>query len=328
MQANTPLPEALTLDNILVNFATDEKARKFLERWLWPEGPTCPRCKSNDKATVYKMKGASIRPGLYNCRNCKRAFTATVGTIFEDSHIPLRKWLVAWFLMCSSKKGVSSLQMQRMLDLGSYRTALFMTHRIRHALKDTSHAEQLNGVIEMDETYVGGRLPPRGTLKKLGRPGPDSHKVPVVSLVQRDGSKRSMVMERITSANLKAAVVEHVKEGSKVVSDGYPAYRKIAGAHTHHSVNHSAGEYARKEGDFTVHTNTVESSFSLLKRGIMGAFHHISKHHLPLYLAEFDFRWNQRKVTDGERTVSALKKASGKRLTYKAIKQSNSEVAR
>ncbi|MDR3405560.1 MAG: IS1595 family transposase [Chthoniobacter sp.] len=319
MQADKPFPEALTLDNILVNFGTDEKARTFLEEWLWENGPTCPRCHSNSPATVYLMTGKSTRPGLYNCRDCRRQFTVTVGTIFEDSHIPLRKWLVAWFLMCSSKKGMSSLQMQRILDLGSYRTALFMTHRIRHALKEISHGEQLDGVIEMDETYVGGKVPPFGKTRR-GRPGPDSHKVPVVSLVQRDGSKRSMVMERVTSANLKAAVVEHVKEGSKVMSDGFPAYRNIAGAHTHHSVNHSAGEYVRKEDDFTVHTNTVESSFSLLKRGIIGTFHNISKKHLPLYLAEFDFRWNQRKVTDGERTVAALGKARGKRLTYKAIK--------
>jgi transposase-like protein len=226
---------------------------------------------------------------------------------------------VAWYLLCSSKKGISSLQLQRILGLGSYKTALFMTHRIRHALRDTIYADKLSGAVEMDETYVGGKVPPFGK-RRVGRPGPDSHKVPVVSLVERNGNKRSMVMERVTSKNLKAAVVEHVQEGSAVISDGFPAYRKIAGAHTHHAVNHSAGEYARKEGDFTVHTNTVESSFSLLKRGIVGTFHNISKHHLPLYLAEFDHRWNHRKVSDGERTVAGLQKARGKRLTYRAIK--------
>src|SRR5712672_3131189 len=134
MLANKPFPENLTLDNILLNFATDDKARTFLESLLWPNGPTCPRCQNNAKARVYKMRGDSIRAGLYNCRNCARSFTVTVGTIFEDSHIPLRKWLVAWFLLCSSKKGISSLQLQRMLGLGSYHTALFMMHRIRYAL--------------------------------------------------------------------------------------------------------------------------------------------------------------------------------------------------
>jgi len=319
MQAENQLPEDLTLDNILANFATDEQARGFLETWLWTDGPTCPRCKSNNPERVYAMKSASVRAGLYNCKDCRRQFTVTVGTIFEDSHIPLRKWLVAWYLLCSSKKGMSSLQLQRILGLGSYKTALFMTHRIRHALRDTVYTDKLSGAVEMDETYVGVKVPAFGK-RRVGRPGPESHKVPVVSLVERNGNKRSMVMERVTSRNLKAAVMEHVEEGSKVVSDGFPAYRKIDGSHAHHAVNHSAGEYARKEGDFVVHTNTVESSFSLLKRGGIGTFHNVSKKHLPLYLAEFDHRWNHRKVSDGERTVAGLVKAKGKRLTYKAIK--------
>jgi transposase-like protein len=210
-----------------------------------------------------------------------------------------------------------------MLELGSYRTALFMAHRIRHALKDPVFNDKLSGPVEIDETYVGGKVPPLGK-RRVGRPGPESHKVPVMSLVERNGNKRSMVMERVTSKNLKAAVVEHVQEGAAVISDGFPAYRKIEGEHVHYSVNHSAGEYARKEGDFTVHTNTVESSFSLLKRGIYGVFHNVSKHHLPLYLAEFDHRWNHRKDTDGERTVAALKKAEGKRLTYKPLTKGKS----
>ena len=135
MKAEKTFPDTLTLDCIIGDFSTDEKARDFLETLLWADGPTCPRCNSNDRQRVYKMKGASVRNGLYNCKDCRRQFTVTVGTIFEDSHIPLRKWLVAWFLICSSKKGMSSLQLQRILDLGSYRTALFMTHRIRHALE-------------------------------------------------------------------------------------------------------------------------------------------------------------------------------------------------
>lgn len=144
MQANKPLPESFTLDNIMASFATDETARAFIEKWLWPNGPTCPRCGSNDPERVYRMTGKSTRPGLCNCKDCRRQFTVTVGTIFEDSHIPLRKWLSAWYLINSSKKGISSLQLQRMLDLGSYRTALFMTHRIRHALRDTAPANKLS----------------------------------------------------------------------------------------------------------------------------------------------------------------------------------------
>jgi transposase-like protein len=220
MQADKPLPESFTLDNILANFSTDEKAREFVEMWLWPNGPVCPRCNGIDPERVYRMKTASARPGLHNCKDCRRQFTVTVGTIFEDSHIPLRKWLVAWFLMCSSKKGMSSLQLQRILDLGSYRTALFMTHRIRHALKDTTFSEKLNGTVEADETYVGGKTRGKGAAYK-------GNKTAVVSLVQRDGTKRSMVMERVTAKNLREAVETHVEPGTNVMTDESYRYRSI-----------------------------------------------------------------------------------------------------
>ena len=175
MNQEMPLPEDLTLDNILVNLSSDDKAREYLETWLWPNGATCPRCKSNDPQRVYKMTSKSTRAGLHNCKTCRRQFTVTVGTIFEDSHIPLRKWLVAWFLICSSKKGISSLQLQRVLDLGSYRTALFMSHRIRHALRDTSFNKQLTGTVEADETYIGGKNTGRGKERRW------ENKTPVVS---------------------------------------------------------------------------------------------------------------------------------------------------
>jgi transposase-like protein len=215
MQADKPFPENLTLDNILVNFASDEKARTFLEGLLWANGPTCPRCQSSDPKHVYKMTGASIRAGLYNCRNCKRAFTVTVGTIFEDSHIPLRKWLVAWFLMASSKKGISSLQLQRMLDLGSYRTALFMSHRIRHALKETSFANKLTGTVEVDECYFGANTHKRGFFKGT--------KSAVVALVHREtGTRRSVVIERLTATNLQQAVRDNVEAGATLNTDDAP----------------------------------------------------------------------------------------------------------
>ena len=284
MQANKPLPEGLTLDTIFSKFSTDTKARKFLETWLWPTGPTCPRCNSNSPVRVYKMHGDSIRPGLYNCRECARAFTVTVGTIFEDSHIPLRKWLVAWFLLCSSKKGISSLQLQRMLDLGSYRTALFMTHRIRHALKETSFVP-LNGTVEVDETFVGGRVVGKGK-------GYRGNKANVVSLVQRDGTKRSMVVERVNANTLEVAIHEHTTKDAHVMTDDANIYLQVHKTRRHDSVHHRSKDYARKESGYIAHTNTVESSFSLLKRGVYGTFHSVSKKHLPLYLAEFDHRWN------------------------------------
>ncbi len=296
----------LTLDEIQSHFGSDETARQYLEEIRWPEGIVCPHCKNADGTKFWEIKAskiAKVRAGLRQCSVCKKQFTVTVGTIFEDSRIPLRKWLVAWYLLCSSKKGISSLQIQRMLGLGSYRSALFMMHRIRYALKHPAFTGMLSGTVEVDETYVGGKA--HGSTSKF------KNKTCVVSLVQRGGDKRSMVMERVTGANLHAAIMEHVQDGSTVCTDDYFAYRKMPKIFKHKSVKHSVKEYARKEGDFTVHTNAAESSFSLLKRGVIGTFHNVSKKHLPLYLAEFDHRYNHRKVSDGERTVSALKLAEG-----------------
>src|SRR5947207_12390068 len=313
-----PTPENLTLDGIQQRFGTDGKARQYLEEIRWPNGVVCPHCKNTDQERIWTIKAsptAKIRAGLRQCAECKKQFIVTVGIIFEDSHIPLRKWLVAWYLLCSSKKGISSLQIKRMLGLGSYRSALFMMHRIRYALAHPAFTEQMSGVIEMDETYVGGKT----TGKGRGHHQPN--KTCVVSLVERGGDARSMVMERVTAENLANAIREHVEVGSTVCTDDFLGYRGMPKIFTHKPVKHSAKEYARKEGDFTVHTNTAESKFSLLKRGITGTFHQVSKKHLPLYLAEFDHRFNHRKVSDGERTVSALKCAEGKRLTLKPLKR-------
>jgi transposase-like protein len=313
-----PTPSDLTLDEIQSRFGTDEAARHYLEEIRWPDGVVCPHCKNADQKRIWEIKAsatARIRAGLYQCAECKKQFTVTVGTIFEDSHIPLRKWLVAWYLLCASKKGISSLQIQRMLGLGSYRTALFMMHRIRYALAQPAFTTQLRGVIEMDETYLGGRAHGKGTGPHAG------NKTCVVSLIERGGNARSMVMNRVTSENLHRAIREHVEVGSTVCTDDFLGYRSMPKIFTHKAVKHRAKEYVRKEGDFKVHTNTAESKFSLLKRGITGTFHQVSKKHLPLYLAEFDHRYNHRKISDGERTVSALKLAEGKRLTLKPLKK-------
>jgi transposase-like protein len=317
-KAVLPMPENLTLDEIQSRFATDEAARRCLEEIRWPDGVVCPHCKNADQKRIWEIKpneSAKIRAGLYQCAECKKQFTVTVGTIFEDSHIPLRKWLVAWYLLCSSKKGISSLQIQRMLGLGSYRTALFMMHRIRYALAHPDFTKQLSGIVEIDETYIGGKTTGQGT-------GPHQpNKTCVVSLVERGGNARSIVMDRVTAQNLHRAIRENVEVGSIVFTDDFFGYRKMPKIFTHKSVKHSAKEYVRKEGIFKAHTNTAESKFSLLKRGIMGTFHQVSKRHLPLYLAEFDHRFNHRKDTDGQRTVAALKLADGKRLTLKPPKR-------
>ncbi len=313
-----PTPEDLTLDEIQLHFGTDEAARAYLEEIRWPDGVVCPHCKNADQKRIWEIKAneaAKIRGGLYQCAECKRQFTCTVGTIFEDSHIPLRKWLVAWYLLCSSKKGISSLQIQRMLGLGSYRTALFMMHRIRYALQHPTFTEKMMGTVEIDETYIGGKAQPSSQKWK--------NKAAVVALVERGGNIRSQVVERVTAENLQRIVRDNVVVCSPVYTDDSMAYVRLAPKFDHQSVKHSQREYVR--GD--VHTNTVESAFSLLKRGITGTFHQVSKKHLPLYLAEFDHRFNHRKDTDGARTVEALKCAEGKRLTLKPLKSLGSKRA-
>ncbi len=313
MQPEMPTPAELTFDTIQTHLTTDESAREFLEQRLWTNGPTCPRCNANDE-TVYKMTGKSTRPGLYNCRACRRQFSVTVGTIFEDSHIPLRKWLVAWYLLCSSKKGISSLQLQRMLDLGSYRTALFMTHRIRHAMKETTYAKKMTGTVEIDECYIGPKNAEKRQKSKTG----------VVALVSREtGERRTVLMKRVTGITLQQAILDNVEPGSTINTDESPMYKALKSKFEHKTVCHKRSktgerEFYRTEADGkVVTTNHAESSFSLLRRGVIGTFHNISQKHLHLYVAEFDFRFNQRNVTDGERTANALGKARGKRLTYR-----------
>jgi transposase-like protein len=305
-----PTPEDLTLDQINTHFASDETAREYIESILWPKGPVCPHCKNSDQKRLWKIQAnpaKKIRAGLHRCAECNREFTVTVGTIFEDSHIPLRKWLIAWYLVCSSKKGISSLQLQRILGLGSYRTALFMSHRIRHAIQDPAFSDKLTGTIEADETYVGGKTRGHGR-HFMG------NKVPVFSLVERGGRVRSQVMKHVTGKNLKAVLKANVEPASTIMTDELPAYRRATKDFaSHQAVNHSVREYVRG----LAHTQSVDGFFSLLKRGVVGTFHHISEQHLPLYLAEFDHRHNTRFLTDGERTVIGLKKANGKQLTYK-----------
>ena len=305
-----PTPKELTLDQINQRFANDETAREYIESVLWPHGAVCPHCKNADAKRIWKIQAnpdKNIRAGLHRCAECNKEFTVTVGTIFEDSHIPLRKWLIASYLLCSSKKGISSLQLQRILGLGSYRTALFMTHRIRHSLKDPVFKTKLKGTIEADETYIGGKTRGHGR-HFMG------NKVPVVSLVERGGRVRSQVMKYVTGKNLKAVLKSNVAPSATIMTDELPAYRKATKDFaSHQAVNHSAGEYVRG----LAHTQSVDGFFSLLKRGVVGTFHHISEQHLPLYLAEFDHRHNTRFLTDGERTIIGLQKTNGKRLLYK-----------
>jgi transposase-like protein len=303
-------PRNLTLDQIMAHFGTDEAAREYLEAVRWPNGPVCPHCGNSDSARLYDIAAnpeKKIRAGLRECKDCHEQFTVTVGTIFEKSKIPLRKWLVAWYMLCSSKKGISALQIQRMLEIGSYRSAWFMMHRIRYALRDPVFADKLGGgggTVEADETYVGGKVRGMGRAYK-------GNKTPVVALVERGGRVRSRSVGTVTGQTLKRVLDEHLDPSAHLMTDDLAAYRKAGKRFaSHRSVNHSAGEYAR--GD--AHTNTVEGYFSLLKRGVVGTFHHISRQHMDQYLAEFDFRYSHREATDGARTLAGLRKVEGKRL--------------
>ena len=312
MKATKPQKD-LTLIQLFDRFGTDDKARAHLEKVLWKDGIVCPHCKCNDKmkfSDIAANPAVKTRAGLRWCSNCKSKFTVTIGTIFEDSHIPLRKWLIAWYLLCSSKKGISSLQLQRLLELGSYRTALFMAHRIRYALKETGYADKLSGTVEIDETQVGGVFPQAKGAKH-------TNKIPVVSLVQRGGPVRSQVMPTVNGKNLKQVIRDNVLICSEIHTDKNTCYTGLEPKYTHKTVNHSIDEFSRREGQNVVSTCAVESYFSLLKRGVVGTFHHISEQHLPLYLAEFDHRHNCRKMSDGERTDIGLQKVMGKRLIYK-----------
>lgn len=295
---------------------TEDQARAHLEGIRWPNGAACPRC--GDTA-VTKLQGKSTRPGVYKCKGCRKPFTVTVGTIFEDSHIPLAKWVMAFHLMCSSKKGISALQLQRNLGLGSYKSAWHMAHRIRHAMRSEPLASMLAGVVECDEAWIGGR--PRFPQKQKGGPkrAKWSSKAPVMVLVERGGRARAKPLKIVTSYTLKKEIRENVDPSSTLMTDEHSGYFGIGREFTggHHTTNHLRREYLRGP----VHSNTAESFFALLKRGVHGTFHHVSKPHLFRYCDEFSFRWDYRKTTDAERTTAALRQTDGKRLAYRAMKQ-------
>jgi transposase-like protein len=300
-----------------ISSLSEDQAREYFEQIRWPNGPVCPHCGSVESK---KLQGKAHRVGLYKCSGCGDQFTATINTILEDSHLPIRTWLMAFSILCSAKKGISALQLQRQLGLGSYRSAWHLAHRIRHAMTSNPLKGLLGsngGTVEADETWVGGKPRKRAghIARSGGRGGRSPTKTRVVGLVERKGRARAHVIPDLTGPTLKGAVRRHVDPSARLMTDENHAYiglgKEFAGGHE--VVNHSAGEYAR--GDAT--TNTVEGFFGLFKRGVMGSFHHISEKHMDRYLNEFSFRWDLRKVSDGERTVEAIKASEGKRLMYR-----------
>lgn len=302
-------------------FNDENKAREHLEGLLWPTGAVCPRCQGQ---RVTKLEGKSTRPGVYKCKDCRKPFSVTVGTVMERSKIPLTKWLLAAQLMASSKKGMSALQLQRMLSV-TYETAWFLFHRLREAAVDNGNAGPLGGenkVIEADETYVGGKEANKHISKrKPGRQG-GKGKQAVFALVERDGMAKSFHVTNVTGKTLRPIMVKHASRKSHLMTDEHSVYPKIGDEFAGHStVNHSKDEYVRHGGFIT--TNSAESYFAILKRGVYGTFHSISEAHLHRYLAEFDFRYNHRHVSDVERAEALVKGVKGKRLYYRQPDQAS-----
>ena len=308
-------------------FIDADKARDWLERELWADGRPCPHCGVVDRST--RIGGTTARPGLYMCNDCRKQFTVTVGTLYERSKIPLNKWLAATHLMMASKKGISALQIGRMLGL-SKKTAWFLCHRIRESLRDTD-LTPLGGegmTVEADETYVGGKEKNKHRSKRNADHIGGVGKEMVFSLVERQGRVRSHHLANISAKNLRPLLEEQLADASatKFMTDGEGQYRIIGPMFkSHEVVNHGIGEYVR--GD--AHTNTIEGYFSILKRGIIGTYHHVSGEHLKRYLAEFDFRYNHREalgVSDRERMVKAIPGIVGKRLTYRRTDREGAAV--
>lgn len=317
------------------HFMDEDKAREYLEAMRWPDGPVCPKCglegeayrivvreKTFEEIKATKKRIRKPRKGLWKCAGCRKQFTVTVGTIFEDSHIPLHKWLLAIHLLCASKKGMSAHQLMRMLDIKQYKSAWFMAHRIRYAMTGEL-PEKMTGIVEADETYVGGKR--RAHQSYTVKPGerakdfvaPWKDKAAVFSVVQRGGKVYSKHLEKVTAANLKEVLNAVVAEDAHLMTDTGMLRGKTTGIAKHSLVNHTNDEYVRKEEGVVITTNTVEGYFSIFKRGINGVYHHVSRKHLHRYLSEFDYRYNEREVTDGERALGALKGIEGKRLMYR-----------
>lgn len=302
------------------HFHNEEAAFAYVEALLWPQGPTCPHCGATDDH-VGRLQGKTSRIGLRKCYACRGTFTVRMGTIFEDSHLALHLWLQVIHLMCASKKGLSTRQIQRMLQC-SMKTAWFLSHRIREAMKD-GMIGPLGGegqTVEADETFIGGKEKNRHRVKRAtSRLGGSWGKETVLSLVERGGRVRSMHVASVTAATLRPILVGQIDDASLLCTDDAGQYRHMSRDFRHEVVNHGAEEYVR--GQF--HTNSVEGFFSILKRGIVGCYFHVSEKHLHRYLAEFDFRYSNREklgIDDSARADLAIKGFAGKRLTYETTR--------
>lgn len=307
------MAEIFNLSTLAKHFSDEAEAWKLLERARWPNGSVCPHCGVVDRAYYLEPQsgerktrtGKTTYRRVWKCGECRKQFSVLVGTIFEDSRIPVSKWLLAVHMLCAAKNGVSAHELHRTLGV-TYKTAWFTAHRIRYAMARPPLVDKLNGEVEADETYIGGKA--KG---KRGRGA--ANKTPVLTLVERNGEARSQAMVAVTGENVKRVLREHVDLKSILFTDEFGVY-KVPGKEfaAHETVEHGKGEYSRGKA----HTNSAEGYFSQLKRSIDGTHHHVSERHLNRYLAEFDYRYSTRKLKDGERTELAIQRTTGKRLRY------------
>jgi len=312
IQNRSTKSDITVMQEIPMACSNERAAVEFMESKRWNGEANCPHCCS---LGVYQMKdsvtGERQADYRWRCKDCKKQFTVRIGTVFEDSRIPMRHWCYGFWRAATSKKGVSALEIHRHTGL-SYKSALFMLHRIRFAMADSVKGP-LSGPVEVDETYVGGK--PRYKQKRTGpRSGADA-KQPVLAAVERGGRVKTKPVTNVTAKTLKQFIRDGVDWNSAIITDENSSYKGIGAEYLggHHTVCHSAKEYVR--GD--IHSNTIESFFAIVKRGLNGIYHSVSKEHLHRYMAEYEFRYNHRELEDGERTIAAIKAAEGKRLLYK-----------
>ncbi|HMP55087.1 MAG TPA: IS1595 family transposase [Novosphingobium sp.] len=308
-------------------FHDEAAAFAYVEAELWPEGPVCPHCGGCERISAIKPNPEKkVRVGLKFCGQCRKQFTVKVGTIFEDSHIPMTKWLQAIYLMTASKKGVSAHQLHRILQI-TYKSAWFLCHRIREAMREGDLAPfgSGGGIVEIDETFIGNdrSIKPKGEKKGRGY----AHKHKLLSLVDREtGKARSMVVDSLKAADIVPILEANIAKEARVMTDEAGQYRNLGDHFAEHGfTRHGAGEYVSME-DRAVHTNTIEGYFSIFKRGMKGVYQHCGKQHLHRYAAEFEFRYNNREklgCNDGDRARNALKGVTGKRLTYRRFDGQN-----
>lgn len=265
----------MDLMTLMTDCDTVEECRAILEELRWPKGVTCPRCQSDKISKIQKRF-------QYDCDSCRYQFSVTAGTIFHDSHLPLPKWFAAIYLMCESKKGISANQISRTIKV-SYKTAWYLCHRIRKAVEEEKIKAQLEGIVEVDETYVGGKYDPRRKRDRKEIPA-------VLGMIERDGKFEARKVSTPSKKVLVGLIQERISKSAKVYTDTYPAYKSVGKTHSHETVNHSKDEWVRGQ----VHTNTIENAWSLFKRSIVGAYHKISEKHLDAYLDEFEWRFNNR----------------------------------